>query len=179
VGSGGSFTILDGNMPAANLKTLPAGTYYWQASYSGDPRNAASLSACGSEVETVTYVPPRPCTSATGIAHFLDESGRQVAQFRLSTDLTAKQRFIFRWEGGKERVRLVQMTRAWCVIKVRKSVFHGTGIAKFNGVPGYTVSFNITISNRGKLIVAMRLRKGRELLEYDVEDTDTSGQVIL
>lgn len=33
---------------------LTQGTYYWQASYSGDTHNAASASACGSEVLTVT-----------------------------------------------------------------------------------------------------------------------------
>jgi hypothetical protein len=34
--------------------TLAPGTYYWQASYSGDAHNLASTSACGSEVLTVT-----------------------------------------------------------------------------------------------------------------------------
>jgi hypothetical protein len=33
---------------------LAKGTYYWQAAYSGDAHNAASASACGSEVLTVT-----------------------------------------------------------------------------------------------------------------------------
>jgi hypothetical protein len=33
--------------------TLSAGTYYWQASYTGDENNQPSTSKCGSEVETV------------------------------------------------------------------------------------------------------------------------------
>jgi PQQ-like domain len=44
-----------GTLPASSPVTLSTpGTYYWQASYSGDSANAASMSACGSEVETVT-----------------------------------------------------------------------------------------------------------------------------
>ena len=44
-----------GTLPASTAVTLTtAGTYYWQASYSGDASNAASQSACGptGEVET-------------------------------------------------------------------------------------------------------------------------------
>ena len=44
-----------GSLPASSPVALSTpGTYYWQASYSGDSANAASTSACGSEVETVT-----------------------------------------------------------------------------------------------------------------------------
>jgi hypothetical protein len=37
-----------------------AGTYYWQATYSGDPSNITSVSTCGAagEVETVTPAAP-------------------------------------------------------------------------------------------------------------------------
>ena len=44
-----------GTPPASSPVTLTApGIYYWQASYSGNSANAASVSSCGSEVETVT-----------------------------------------------------------------------------------------------------------------------------
>jgi hypothetical protein len=47
--------VSGGKVPASTAVTLATpGTYYWQASYSGDPTNAASTSTCGSEVETVT-----------------------------------------------------------------------------------------------------------------------------
>src|SRR5947199_224409 len=39
-------------VPASNPETLAPGTYFWQASYSGDPSNEASKSQCSSEVET-------------------------------------------------------------------------------------------------------------------------------
>src|ERR1700722_12481201 len=44
-----------GALPASSPVTLStSGTYYWQASYSGDSANTASTSTCGSEVEIVT-----------------------------------------------------------------------------------------------------------------------------
>ena len=44
-----------GALPASSAVTLGTpGRYYWRASYSGDSANAASMNACGSEVETVT-----------------------------------------------------------------------------------------------------------------------------
>jgi hypothetical protein len=54
-GSGGSVTVTDGSVPVSTsvILTTP-GTYYWQASYSGNSTNAPSSSTCGSEVETVT-----------------------------------------------------------------------------------------------------------------------------
>src|SRR5580658_10235810 len=57
VNSGTAQTITTpGTLPASSPVSLPtAGTYYWQASYSGDTDNGASLSVCGAggEVETV------------------------------------------------------------------------------------------------------------------------------
>jgi hypothetical protein len=42
-----------GTLPPSSPVTLAAGTYYWQASYSGDANNGAATSTCGSEVQTV------------------------------------------------------------------------------------------------------------------------------
>jgi hypothetical protein len=55
-GSGG---FGGGVPPSSSAVTLSTpGTYYWMSAYSGDGANAASTSACGSEVETVTAVTP-------------------------------------------------------------------------------------------------------------------------
>ncbi len=52
-GTAQSITIA-GTLPASPPVTLSApGTYYWQASYSGDSKNSPSTSMCGGEVETV------------------------------------------------------------------------------------------------------------------------------
>ncbi len=52
---GGTATVTAGvAAPSAGVSTAFApGTYYWQAVYSGDANNVASVSACGSEVLTV------------------------------------------------------------------------------------------------------------------------------
>ena len=52
-------------MPASNSETLAPGTYFWQASYSGDPSNEASKSQCSSEVETVSAKAPEPKPTTT------------------------------------------------------------------------------------------------------------------
>jgi hypothetical protein len=55
-----------GTLPASSPVTLStAGTYYWQASYSGDANNEPSTSTCGTagEVETVA---PSSCGGAAG-----------------------------------------------------------------------------------------------------------------
>ena len=52
--SAGTVSVTLGWVPASNAETLPPGTYYWQATYSGDSSNLGSTSTYGSEVETVT-----------------------------------------------------------------------------------------------------------------------------
>lgn len=56
VSTGAPETITDpGTLPASQPVTLATpGVYYWQAVYSGDSGNNGSVSACGSEVQTVT-----------------------------------------------------------------------------------------------------------------------------
>lgn len=56
----GTVSVSGGVIPASNAQTLPPGTYYWQAEYTGDIHNHASHSTCGSEVETVKTTPPPP-----------------------------------------------------------------------------------------------------------------------
>jgi hypothetical protein len=58
-GAGGGLT--SGSGPASNPLTLAAGTYYFQAAYSGNGTLGPAVSPCGSEVLTVTApVPPPP-----------------------------------------------------------------------------------------------------------------------
>jgi hypothetical protein len=42
--------VFDGHVPDSFVVTFPAaGTYYWQASYTGDENNAPAVSDCASE----------------------------------------------------------------------------------------------------------------------------------
>jgi hypothetical protein len=49
----GEVTVTSGTIPASLEETLPVGTYYWQATYSGDSLHQESKSTCGKEVDTV------------------------------------------------------------------------------------------------------------------------------
>jgi hypothetical protein len=50
----GKVTVVSGVVPASSEEKLSAGTYYWQASYSGDSEHASSVSECGSEISVVS-----------------------------------------------------------------------------------------------------------------------------
>ncbi len=55
VANAGDKTVTNGSVPASDPVTFPtAGTYYWQARYSGDANNAPKTSLCTDEVLTVT-----------------------------------------------------------------------------------------------------------------------------
>ena len=54
VASAGTVSIAGGTAPPSSPQTFGLGTYYWQASYSGDANNNASTSECGAEVDTVS-----------------------------------------------------------------------------------------------------------------------------
>ncbi len=67
VATGGFEPIFSGSVPTSAPVTLNGpGTYYWQASYSGDILNFPSTSNCGDEVETVTS-----STHGATLDHFL------------------------------------------------------------------------------------------------------------
>jgi len=53
----GQVTLIGGTIPPSSALSLPPGTYYWRASYSGDVNNLGSQSVCGSEVQKVNEPP--------------------------------------------------------------------------------------------------------------------------
>jgi hypothetical protein len=86
-GSGGTVNVTDGSVPASNPVALSgAGTYYWQASYSGDTTNAKSTSTCGTdgEIETVTAAPPT--TAPTTLTTTLSGGGQSGTTISVPTD---------------------------------------------------------------------------------------------
>jgi hypothetical protein len=72
--SAGEVAVLSGGtVPTSSEVSLPGGTYFWQAEYSGDLSHAATTSACGSEIEVVG--------DATSISTSLsgeEESGAEI-----------------------------------------------------------------------------------------------------
>ncbi len=61
----GGGVVKNGVFPASGAVTLPLGTYYFQAAYSGGGGIAGSRSPCGSEVLTVATPPPPPPPNST------------------------------------------------------------------------------------------------------------------
>jgi alpha-tubulin suppressor-like RCC1 family protein len=67
-GAGGQVTVTGGSVPgSAEFTFANEGTFYWQASYSGDASNLGSTSSCSdpNEVVTVTAPTPQPTTLTT------------------------------------------------------------------------------------------------------------------
>jgi hypothetical protein len=83
-GAGGGLTT--GSGPASAALTLPAGTYYFQAAYSGNGTLGPAVSPCGNEVLTVVTPAPPPPNSLfipVGNPQFNSKTGQIVviAQF--------------------------------------------------------------------------------------------------
>jgi trimeric autotransporter adhesin len=60
VASEGTVTVANGSVPASASVTLGPGTYFWQATYSGDALNDPSQSTQGASAETVIGAPGCP-----------------------------------------------------------------------------------------------------------------------
>ena len=65
VTAAGAGALTGATAAASTAEALPAGIYYWQASYGGDPNNKAATSTCGSEILTV-QAPTTTTTTQTG-----------------------------------------------------------------------------------------------------------------
>lgn len=73
-----------GTLPPSAPVTLTAlGTYYWTASYSGDPNNLASASPCGSETETVAST-----VTQTSLATSLSGGGKSGTAISVTAGTT-------------------------------------------------------------------------------------------
>jgi hypothetical protein len=76
VGKAGEVTVANGVVPESSEEKLEAGTYYWQATYSGDSSNEGSTSACGKEIATVK--------AATSLTTTLQGEGREGEQLTVA-----------------------------------------------------------------------------------------------
>lgn len=71
----GTVTVANGAVPDSNtLVFASAGTYSWQATYSGDSKNSGAKSACGTETLTAN----NPVQSLTGHIFMCDATGNQT-----------------------------------------------------------------------------------------------------
>jgi hypothetical protein len=181
----GTETLSEGKVPASEAKTLAEGTYYWQASYGGDENDAASESACGSEIETVEDPPPPECTTAIGSATVvLTTEGvreRQSITNKLYTNPTAtqKQKLIFRWAMGANEFVLSKLTSATCTVFPTRKAFNGMGEGTVNGEGGWRINFSLRLNNKGGLTFVVRIRRpGEEVLAFTDRAVSLSSEAI-
>jgi hypothetical protein len=160
----GTVSVSEGEVPASESETLAPGTYYWQASYSGDENNGASASECGSETETV--MASAGCTTVVGSAVALireeEETERLKVSNDLSTNLAAKQKLVFKWEHGESSIVLSKLTSATCTVGAHSKKFVGTGEVMVNGEPGWTAKFRLVLNDHYKFRFRIRAKKGTE-----------------
>lgn len=157
---------------------LPAGTYYWQATYSGDAKDLPSVSPCGAAIETVEGGDPPACTTAVGEAHLGTEDGHLIVKNALSTDVAAEQKLVATWSGG-HRLRLTKLLGVACVAGRTASHFHGVGEAKLDGKPGYIVRFNIKVSKNGEETVRIRVHNAKGEPVLDISATPAAGSELI
>jgi hypothetical protein len=167
----GGFSLSFGATHASIPSVLPIGTYFWQAFYSGDRRDAPSSSACGAAVETVVPFIPRACSAAVGFLRAPAESEVLLARFSLSSDLSAHQRLLVRF--GHDRVRLLGLQRGSCEVHLHHVIFRGAGPAVLDGEHGYVLRFAIDVSANG--LVHLRLVVVRAGVVADEMDAAGSG----
>ena len=81
--------ITPGTLPPSNAVSLPtAGTYYWQATYSGDSNNAPSTTTCGTEVECV-ICPTTTSTTPAATTTTLDPTTTSTSTSTTTTTMPA------------------------------------------------------------------------------------------
>jgi hypothetical protein len=129
-----------GIIPASQPVTLSQpGTYYWQASYSGDALNQPSTSGCGAEVETVTSV-------ATGA----DLQVSVSAPAQVATGSTFQVSVTVKNEGPQTALRIVTGFRVPRKLQI-VSVGAGTQLGRLvyatypSLAPNDSVTYTITL----------------------------------
>jgi len=159
--------------------SLTPGTYYWQATYSGDANDSPSTSACGSTIETVEGDPPvPPCTKASGELRVSTGEGRVAIGEQLSTDTSAPQRLVA-WWSGKHHLHLTRLLNAECVTRSKISFFDGVGEARMNGTPGYLVHIRVRVSSDGEEVLHLHVRNHSHELVAAVTATPAAGSEVI
>jgi hypothetical protein len=105
VASAGEFAVKHGKVHPSRAQRLLAGTYYWQASYSGDEANAPSSSACGAEVLTVAPGPKSSvratfsCSSVTYLFKGFPDAPNNTVHELIKVDFKKVFRFTYTFHG--------------------------------------------------------------------------------
>lgn len=110
VADAGTVSVAGGTAPPSAAQTLAAGTYWWKASYSGDAKNNASESACGSEVLTVVaggVEEPAGEPDPTTLETALSGGGQTAASITVSEGTQVSDRATLRGTNAVEATGIV------------------------------------------------------------------------
>jgi hypothetical protein len=108
VTSAGEVTVSAGKAPPSEAKTLEHGTYYWQASYSGDEANEKSSSKCGDEVLTVKRVGTCGKTTIGKKTEALVENLKRVNRCVLPADATVTKLTVYLQPGPRKGSQVIK-----------------------------------------------------------------------
>lgn len=158
---------------------LRPGSYYWQATYSGDAKDEASVSPCTGAKEVVQGTgPPPTCTSVAGEIRLGTEPGHVIVRDELTTDVTTPQRLVASWSKG-HHLRLTRLLGVQCVVTRGASHFRGAGEARVDGKLGYLVRFNIRVSKNGEEAVRIHVRNGTHEPVMDLTASPAPGSEVI
>jgi hypothetical protein len=125
-------------IPPSGPETLAAGTYYWQAAYSGDQFNNTSHSICGAEVETVTAKATATCgkTTVGKSSDSLLANFKRVNQCTLPVNATVSELSIYLSPNSHSGTQLI------------KGIFYADSKGKPIGLLGTTVQVSFTSKSK-------------------------------
>jgi hypothetical protein len=182
------FTVTGANPTTGSATTNASGeaSFTYKGESTGTDHIVASFVDKKGDTETSNEVTKiwtgettEGCTTVEGQVRVTINHERQTSGNNLSTNLKRKpQRFVFTWENGAEKVKLLKLTSATCeTLAPGRHKFSGEGTASLDGVPGYTVKFAISVTNKGANEVVMMLFLAKEKVA-SFKITAISGEVI-
>ena len=123
VGSPSTVNVTNGAVPASSAVTLSSpGTYYWQATYSGDAGNQTSSSACGSETATVpaptvTTTTTTVVTASKPVAHCVSPigavGGMTLGYFQLGMTQQQARTTVYWWHVTRNKFDNFCLYHGW------------------------------------------------------------------
>jgi hypothetical protein len=159
VTSAGSASVSGGVAGSSEAESFAtAGTYYWQASYSGDAAHEPAKSGCRGEIEKVGPV-AEECKEVAGVGHFGAHSpeGTNLDNV-LNTSGTPHGFELTAHEIGLHMHLISLNAGAKCTIAGGTAEFSGSGPARVNHETGYTATFTFTQTG-GNTFLTLKIEK--------------------
>jgi hypothetical protein len=151
----------------------PAGTCTTHENTATSTTNSTGTKASASKSVKVC-VPG--CTKVVGSGHYGPKFPLgDTLDDNLNTTLVGKQELQYKWENNTQHWGLNKLTSASCVVTSTERKFSGKGLATYNLVKGYEITFSITVKN-GKIYFVAVLEKGGVVIKEFHDEPLLSGK---